>query len=137
MSRRHAKVYFYVSNCDKICQIHNSDIFQLQIRIPDKNSLFATLCIHFSEIKLVICPLKSIFRTVALENQVSCGQKCLNYVLKLIYSQFLIVKKIKSEDKDLFFGFKICFHDLKIGNQGPISLVKMFLTLNICCKIRL
>ena len=40
----------------------------------------------FSEVKLVTCPLKSIFRTVALENQVSCVAKMSKNVLKLIFS---------------------------------------------------
>ena len=82
----------------------------------------------FSEIKLVICPLKSIFRMVALENQVSYGQKCLKNVLKLIFSQFLIVKKIKSEDKDLFLDSKSASTISKSAARGPLCLVKTLKT---------
>ena len=43
MSRNQAYVNFYASYCGKIPQMHDSDIFQLKIRIADKNYLFATL----------------------------------------------------------------------------------------------
>ena len=43
MSKKQAFVSLDVSNWYKIHQIHDSDIFQLKIRIPDKNNLFATL----------------------------------------------------------------------------------------------
>ena len=43
MSGKQAYVYFHASYCGKINQIHDSDIFQLKIGIPDKHNLFATL----------------------------------------------------------------------------------------------
>ena len=43
MSGKQAYVYFCASYCGKSHQIHDLDIFQLKIRIPDKNILFATL----------------------------------------------------------------------------------------------
>ena len=43
MSREQAYVYFYASYCGKVHHIQGSDIFQLKIRIPDQNNLFATL----------------------------------------------------------------------------------------------
>ena len=43
MSKKQACVYFYTSYCNKMHQIHNSDIFQYKIWIPDKKNLFATL----------------------------------------------------------------------------------------------
>ena len=43
MSRKQAYVNFYASNCHKIHKMHDSDIFQLKIKIPDKKILFATL----------------------------------------------------------------------------------------------
>ena len=36
MSKKHAYVYFYVTSFGKIHQIHDSDIFRSEIRIPDK-----------------------------------------------------------------------------------------------------
>ena len=33
------KCYFYASLCDKIHEIHDSDIFQLKLRTPDKDNL--------------------------------------------------------------------------------------------------
>ena len=65
---------------------------------------------------------------VALENQVSYGQKCLKNVLKLIFSQFLIVKKIKSEDKDLFLDSKSASTISKSAARGPLCLVKTLKT---------
>ena len=47
MSRKQAYVYFYASYCGKSHHIHESDIFQLKIRIPDEKSLFATLVICY------------------------------------------------------------------------------------------
>ena len=43
MSKNTAFVYFYTSNHGKSHLLHDSDIFWLKIRIPDKNNLFATL----------------------------------------------------------------------------------------------
>ena len=36
-------VYFYALYVYKICQIYDQDISKLKIRIPNKDSLFATL----------------------------------------------------------------------------------------------
>ena len=46
MGRKRAYVYFYASYWAEIYQILKSDIFQLKLRIRDKNNLFATLNIQ-------------------------------------------------------------------------------------------
>ena len=43
MSRKQAYFNIYDSYCGKIHQVHDSDIFQLKIGMPDKNNPFATL----------------------------------------------------------------------------------------------
>ena len=43
LGKKQAFVSLDVSNWYKIHQIHDSDNFQLKIRIPDKDDLFATL----------------------------------------------------------------------------------------------
>ena len=41
--QKKAYLYFFASYCGKSHHIHDSDIFWLIIKIPDKNNLFATL----------------------------------------------------------------------------------------------
>ena len=58
--RKQAYVYFYASYCDKIPQIHDSDIFQSKIQIPDKNNLFATLITHLFNIQTIEYSIQEI-----------------------------------------------------------------------------
>ena len=53
MSRKQAYISFFASYCCKIHEIIDPDIFQIKIRIPDKNNLFATLweCVEWLLIK--------------------------------------------------------------------------------------
>ena len=51
MSRKKAYFNIYDSYCGKIHQVHDSDIFQLKIGIPDQNNLFATLELRLAQFR--------------------------------------------------------------------------------------